>query len=220
MANPDLYFRQIPAGPMANFVYAIGSQRTKECLLVDPAWDVERLLKLVEDDGYQLVGVLATHYHPDHIGGNMFGFEVESGITELLGRAAVPIHIQKPEAKWVKEVTGVADRDLVLHDSGDRLQIGDVSVQLIHTPGHTPGSQCFLVDDRLVSGDTLFLTSCGRLDLPGGDREAMFESLTQKLARVPDDVILYPGHAYDNPPNMLMREVKRINPLLSPNAWR
>ena len=82
----------------------------------------------------------------------------------------------------MKRTTGVSDSDLVLHDSGDVVMVGDIPITLMHTPGHTPGSQCFLVDGRLVAGDTLFLDGCGRTDLPGADPDAMYESLTQRLA--------------------------------------
>ena len=105
------------------------------------------------------------------------------------------VHVQAPEAFGVKRATGCSDADLVLHESGD-VEVGDLRITLVHTPGHTPGSQCFFVDGMLVSGDTLFLDGCGRTDLPGGDPEALYESLTQKLAKVPDDTVLYPGHLY------------------------
>src|SRR6266508_2986325 len=103
------------------------------------------------------------------------------------------------------------DSDLVVHDSGDEVRAGDVPIRLLHTPGHTPGSQCFLVDGRLVAGDTLFLEGCGRTDLPGGDAEAMYESITQRLAAVPDDTVLFPGHLYSPEPSATMGETRRRN---------
>ena len=125
----------------------------------------------------------------------MMGLELE-GVSTLLDRVSVPIHVQADESDHVCTVTGVAEGDLVAHASGDVLQVGAIDIELIHTPGHTPGSQCFLVDGRLVAGDTLFLEGCGRMDLPGADPAQMYESLTQKLAKVPDDAVLYPGHRY------------------------
>ena len=89
--------------------------------------------------------------------------------------------------------------------------VGDIPITLMHTPGHTPGSQCFLVDGRLVAGDTLFLEGCGRTDLPGADPDAMYESLTQRLATVPDDTVLYPGHLYSPEPSATMGETRRSN---------
>jgi hydroxyacylglutathione hydrolase len=114
-------------------------------------------------------------------------------------------------------VTGVTD-SLVVHDSGDTVTAGAVSVELLHTPGHTPGSQCFLVSDRLVAGDTLFLEGCGRTDLPGGDPEAMYFSLTQRLARVPDSAMLFPGHLYAPDPSATLGDVRRRNYVFRPRS--
>ena len=101
------------------------------------------------------------------------------------------------------------------HAGGDTLEVGDVEIRFVHTPGHTPGSQCFLVDGRLVSGDTLFVQGCGRVDLPGGDAEQLYESLTQKLAKLPDDTVLYPGHDYGHAPSAPLGDVRRDNPYLA-----
>jgi glyoxylase-like metal-dependent hydrolase (beta-lactamase superfamily II) len=230
---PDrLYFRQLLAGrdfavddqiahQMVNFVYLIGDNETHDAVIVDPAYGVDELLGILRDDGMACVGALATHYHPDHIGGDMMGFGIE-GITRLLELAPVPIHIQADEAPWVARTTGVGDADLVIHDGGDLVHVGSVPVTLVHTPGHTPGSQCFLVDGRLVAGDTLFLDGCGRTDLPGGDPEAMYESLHTRLARVPDDTVLYPGHLYSPDPSATMGETRANNyvfRLRTPEQW-
>ncbi|MCA9662802.1 MAG: MBL fold metallo-hydrolase [Myxococcales bacterium] len=210
-ANPDLYLRQVLIGPMANFVYFIGSKRTRECLLVDPAWDIDALLEIAAEDDMKVTGALVTHYHPDHCGGHMMGFKVPGGVHELLERVAGKIHVNRIEADGVKKVTGVGEGDLVRHDSGDSLRLGDVEIELIHTPGHTPGSQCFLVDRRLVAGDTLFVNGCGRVDLPGGDPEQMYETLTGTLAKLTDDVLLLPGHNYGPTPESTMGEQRRTN---------
>jgi glyoxylase-like metal-dependent hydrolase (beta-lactamase superfamily II) len=142
----------------------------------------------------RVVGALATHHHPDHVGGTMMGWSME-GLAELLARASVPVHVHRDEAHYVQRVTGVSGTDLTRHDGGDVVRVGAVEITLLHTPGHTPGSQCFLVDGRLVSGDTLFLEGCGRTDFPGGDVEAMYESL-MRLAALPDDTVVFPGHRY------------------------
>ena len=213
----DLYFRQVSIGPMQNFVYLIGSLATRECVIVDPAWSAEELVRLAEEDGMRVSGALVTHYHPDHVGGavqlrGMGEFRVPGGIAELLGKVNnARIHVNKHEADGLKLITGVSETDLVRHDSGDCVNLGDVSIQLIHTPGHTPGSQCFLVRDRLVAGDTLFVSGCGRVDLPGGNAEQMQESL-RRLAQLPEDVVLYPGHDYGATPTATIREQKRSNP--------
>lgn len=220
--RPDdgLYFRQLlsgrdfatddqVAGQMVNFVYAVGDRRTGECLLVDPAYAVGELLDVVAADDMHVTGVLATHYHPDHVGGSMMGITIE-GVAALLERQSCPIHVQRDELPWVTRTTGVSDTDLVAHDPGDTVRVGGIEIELLHTPGHTPGSQCFLVDGRLVAGDTLFLDGCGRTDLPGSDAQAMMHSLA-RLAKVPDDVVLYPGHRYSVASSATMGSVKASN---------
>ncbi len=221
-----LYFRQLLSGrdfahtdglaqQMVNFVYAIGDRAQGKAVLVDPAYDTHSLLDVLAADGMECVGVLATHYHPDHVGGEMMGMRIE-GVSRLLERTSVPIHVQAEEAELVHKVTGVGFDHLVSHASGDVVTVGDVDIELIHTPGHTPGSQCFLVDGRLVAGDTLFLDGCGRMDLPGSDPEAMYESLTTKLARVPDDAVLYPGHRYSLESSATMAATRERNVVFRP----
>jgi glyoxylase-like metal-dependent hydrolase (beta-lactamase superfamily II) len=218
-----LYFRQLLAGrdfaiddpvaqQMVNFVYLVGDRETREAIAVDPAYAPAELVELLAADGMTLTGALVTHSHPDHVGGNLGGWSIAGAreLLELPGNRA-KLHVQREEAWGVKRVTGCSDNDLVEHDSGDVVAVGAVDITLIHTPGHTPGSQCFLVDGRLVSGDTLFLDGCGRTDLPGGDPEALYESITQKLAVVPDETVLYPGHMYAPQPSAPMGDVRREN---------
>ena len=130
----------------------------------------------------------------------------------------MPVHVQADEVPWVTRVTGLAEADLVAHDSGDTVLAGEIPIELIHTPGHTPGSQCFLVDGCLVSGDTLFLEGCGRTDLPGGDPAALYDSLTRKLAKVPDDTVLFPGHLYSAEPSATMADTRRWNYVFTPSS--
>ncbi|HVW33522.1 MAG TPA: MBL fold metallo-hydrolase [Acidimicrobiia bacterium] len=222
-----LYFRQLLTGrdlartdpvarQMLNFVYLIGDRETGEAVAVDPAYAPGDVIDTLAADGMRLTGVLATHYHPDHVGGEMMGFSL-AGVADLLERAEVPIHVQRDEADFVTAVTGVSDA-LALHDSGDVVTVGSVPIELIHTPGHTPGSQCFLVDGKLVAGDTLFLEGCGRTDLPGGDPEQMWFSLHQRLAKVPDDAVLYPGHLYSADPSASLGETRARNYVFAPKS--
>jgi glyoxylase-like metal-dependent hydrolase (beta-lactamase superfamily II) len=208
------------ARQMLNFVYAIGDRVTGETLLVDPAYAVNDIVDIVEADGMKVTGVLATHYHPDHVGGGMMGYPIE-GVTELLSRCHCPIHVQADEAPWVMRTTGVGANDLKQHDAGDVVIVGGIEIALLHTPGHTPGSQCFLVEGKLVSGDTLFLEGCGRTDLPGSDPELMYSSL-QMLSALPDDTVVYPGHMYSAAPNAPMVELREDNYIFKPktrDAW-
>ncbi len=213
----QLYFKQLPVGDMANYAYLIGCLETRKALVVDPAWNVDGLLDLAEQDDMQVDGALVTHYHQDHCGGSIFGMDIE-GLDRLLERRPMPIHVQKDEAHGLKQVTGVGDEDLETHEGGDVLELGAIKVRLLHTPGHTPGSQCFLVEEagrpaHLVSGDTLFLNACGRVDLPGGDPEALYRSLNDTLKKLPDETLLFPGHAYGEPSDTLGGQ-KRTNPFL------
>jgi glyoxylase-like metal-dependent hydrolase (beta-lactamase superfamily II) len=228
MADDRFYFKQLLAGrdfarddaiaqQMVNFVYLIGDRETGDAVAVDPAYAPGELVEILGADGMHLTGALVTHYHPDHVGGSLGGWTI-AGAHELLEIADVKLHVQADEAWGVKRVTGASDADLVQHTSGDTIDVGAVTVTCIHTPGHTPGSQCFFVDGRLVSGDTLFLDGCGRTDLPGGDPEQLYESLTQKLAVVPDDTVLYPGHLYSAEPNAPMREVRHKNIVYRPKT--
>jgi glyoxylase-like metal-dependent hydrolase (beta-lactamase superfamily II) len=186
-------------------------------MVVDAAYDIDEILRVVEADGMRLTGALATHYHPDHVGGSLAGHSIQ-GIRELLDRTSVPIHVQADEAEWVEKATDVTADHLTTHESGDTLMVGEIPITLVHTPGHTPGSQCFLVDGKLVAGDTLFLDGCGRTDLPGSDPEAMYFSLTQTLAQVPDDAVLYPGHLYSEKPSATMAETRQRNVVFRPSS--
>jgi glyoxylase-like metal-dependent hydrolase (beta-lactamase superfamily II) len=231
VADDRLYFRQLLSGrdfavsdqlatQMVNFSYLIGDPAGRQALLVDPAYGVDELLDIAAADGMTVAGVLVTHHHPDHVGGSMMGYQIE-GLAELLARQAMPVHAHRQEAALVAKVTGLAAADVVGHDSGDRVTVGAVEVELLHTPGHTPGSQCFLVDGMLVAGDTLFLEGCGRTDLPGSDPEAMYESL-QRLASLPDSTVVYPGHRYSVPSTATLAAVKEINMVFKPptkEAW-
>ena len=172
MNNDDLYLEQLLVGPMDNFIYLIGSKSTREVAIIDPAWDIDALLNHIKEKDLKLASVLVTHYHPDHIGGGMGGHSIE-GIAELLEKDPVKIFVHKLEAEGVKKVTGVSDTDLNIVESGDHLTIGENDIEFLHTPGHTPGSQCFKVNNNLVSGDTLFVQGCGRVDLPGSNSEDM-----------------------------------------------
>jgi glyoxylase-like metal-dependent hydrolase (beta-lactamase superfamily II) len=223
-----LYFRQLLSGrdfaaddmiarQMVNFSYLIGDRETGEAVAVDPAYDVAGLFDVLDADGMNLVGVLATHYHADHIGGSIMGYNIE-GIAQLLERAEVPIHLQEPEVEFVTKTTGLGRDVLTGHHSGDVVPVGHVEIELIHTPGHTPGSQCFLVRDHLVSGDTLFLDGCGRTDLPGGDTAELYRSLTERLAKVPDSAILYPGHLYSPEPSRSMGDTRALNAVYRPRS--
>lgn len=221
-----LYFHQLLSGrdfarddqiarQMRNFCYLVGDTETRQAVVVDPAYNVEDLVELAAADDMEIVGALATHYHADHIGGSMMGYKL-AGITELLQIVDVPVHVQTAEAEFVRKTTGVTDNDLIIHEGSDTLMVGEIPIELIHTPGHTPGSQTFLVDNHFLGGDTLFLEGCGRTDLPGGDPAELYTSLTQRLAHVPDDAVLFPGHLYSAEPSQSMGMTRKYNYVFAP----
>jgi glyoxylase-like metal-dependent hydrolase (beta-lactamase superfamily II) len=227
MADDRFYFRQLLSGrdfaqhspiaqQMVNFVYAVGDRAKGECVLIDPAYSVNELLDMVEADGMKVTGVLATHFHADHIGGSMMGHPVE-GVATLLERCECPVHVQRDEVPWVTRTSGLGVDQLVAHDGGDVVKVGDIEITLVHTPGHTPGSQCFHVDGRLVSGDTLFLDGCGRTDFPGSDPELMYDSL-QVLAAMPQGTVVYPGHKYSMPSSATIDAIKESNYVYRPRS--
>ncbi|MCW2653847.1 MAG: gloB [Mycobacterium sp.] len=234
MATTDdrLYFRQLLSGrdfaandvvarQMRNFAYLIGDRETRDAVVVDPAYAAGELVDTLEADGMRLSGVLVTHHHPDHVGGSMMGFALK-GLAELLERVNVPVHVNTNEAMWVARVTGIPETDLTSHEHGDKVDIGDIEIELLHTPGHTPGSQCFLLDGCLVAGDTLFLEGCGRTDFPGGSVDEMYRSL-HRLADLPGDPRVFPGHWYSAEPSAPLSEVRRTNYVFRPTSleqWR
>lgn len=224
--SDNFYFRQVLAGrdfavgdavalSMRNFAYAIGDSQSGEVLLVDPAYRPHELLEMLEADGMTLVGTIATHYHPDHIGGSLIGSQHVAGIVELADMTGVPTHVNENEVKWIVERTGIDEAALVIHKDRDQLNVGDVQITLLHTPGHTPGSQCLLVEGGLLSGDTLFIDGCGRTDFPGGDTRELFVSLNERLSAVSDDTVLFPGHLYSPESSLPMGAVRERNPVLS-----
>jgi glyoxylase-like metal-dependent hydrolase (beta-lactamase superfamily II) len=207
-----LYLRQMELGPMQNFVYLVGDPETRECVAVDPAWEIDTILDTVAGDGMTLVGALVTHTHQDHVGGSLASWGMPGripGVEELLGKVRAKVYVHKAEREFLPGLGS----DLVKVDNHDTLRVGRFTLTFLHTPGHTPGSQCFLVDGRVVSGDTLFIGSCGRTDLPGSDPTEMYYSLTQRLAALPDTTILLPGHNYGGESSTIGDE-KRRNPFM------
>jgi len=209
MSTP-LYFKQIEIGPMQNYVYLLGSLETRKVAVVDAAWEIDTILKIAKQDEMEITHAFVTHTHPDHVGGGFAGMEI-AGVTELLEKCKAKVVVHKAEAEFIK---GLSSSDMIKSDNGDKVDVGGVEIQLMHTPGHTPGSQCFLVDGRVVSGDTMFIDACGRVDFPGGNAEQMYYSLTQKLAALPEETILFPGHNYAPLTHATIGEQKKTNPYL------
>ena len=199
MDSKNLYFRQIPVGYMGNFAYLVGDKKKKECALVDPAWDVDAVLKEAEKDGMKVVAGILTHTHFDHC----------NGVETLIQKTGVKIYVHENEAKYLKEIKN----HLVETQEGSRLKIGDVEMTFLHTPGHAEGAQCILVGDKLVTGDTLFVGACGRCDLPGGDEKKIVQSL-KRLASLDGALQVFPGHAYGDSDSSTIDHERRTNPFM------
>ena len=200
--------KQLELGPMQNFVYLIGDPQTRQCVVVDPAWEIDAIVDEAAADDLTITGALVTHTHQDHVGGHLFGHDIP-GVAELLAKVKAKVYVHKAEREFLRGMSG----ELVKVEGGDTVPVGRFPLTFIHTPGHTPGSQCFLIDGRLVSGDTLFIRSCGRTDLPGSDPKEMYTSLTQRLGALPDDTVVLPGHNYGGSHTTIGAE-KRQNPMM------
>ena len=200
MAQSDLYLKQMELGPMENFVYLVGSKDTREVFVVDPAWQVDTVLRVAKDEDLKIIGALVSHYHFDHT----------NGIEELLGSLDVPIYVNKKDVPYLS----VSADSVKAIDAGAKVKAGNVEITMVHTPGHTPGSQCFHVRDHLISGDTLFIGACGRTDLPGGSAKELYHSLTGTLMKMSDSTVLCPGHNYSDKPTTTMGSEKKNNPYL------
>lgn len=195
----EIYIRQLQLGPMLNFVYLIGSQATREVAVIDPAWEVAKILEVAQRDEVKITHILLTHFHFDHT----------NGISELLEKVSAKVYIHKEDADYLDEPPS----EMVKVDSGDILSVGGLKVELLHAPGHTPGSQCFLVQSHLISGDTLFIGGCGRCDGPGGDPEEMYRSLS-RLKKLDKNTLLMPGHNYGDRPTSTIAHEMEHNPFL------
>ena len=198
----NLLLKQMEVGPMENFIYFIGDKDTKEVVVIDPAWDVNFLLNEAKNNDLTVKAALITHGHFDHT----------NGVEELLKTLDIPVYINKNEMDFFKFSWG--KENLKKTESGDKIKIGNIEVQFVHTPGHTPGSQCFLISNNLVSGDTLFINGCGRCDLPGSNVEQMFDTIYNKLMKMDSNTIIFPGHNYADKKQDTLENQKRTNPYM------
>ena len=212
MSN-NIYVKQLLLGKMRNFVYLVGCASQKKCVVIDPAWDIRTIVETAAADDMEISAIIATHFHPDHVGGHSWGHNI-AGIAELLEIIDVPVYAHKLEIDGLCKVTGIANSVVRACSSGDIIDVGDAKITTIHTPGHTPGSQCIALADNLVSGDTLFISGCGRVDLPGGDVDQMYDSLTQKIKKLPPHTTILPGHHYDKESTASLAHVLKVNPYL------
>ena len=196
-----MLIRQVQVVEMLNFAYIIGDKESGEGIVIDPSWEPERLYDIAKEEGLTIKYIINTHCHEDHVNGN-------ARMKALTG-ALIGIH--EAEAKYLRHFFP-PDPDMKLNDK-DRIAIGKVSAEVVHTPGHSPGSICLRVGDMLFTGDTLFVGSCGRTDLPGGD-DVEFRKTMQKIRGLNDSIEVYPGHNYGDIPISTIGKEKANNPCL------
>lgn len=198
---PDnLILKQMEVGPADNFIYFIGDAQTKEIAVVDPAWDVDYLCSEAEKESLTITCILLTHGHPDHV----------NGIDEILSKHDVPAYISKHEAAYYKP----QHKNIVEVEDGEKIKIGNIEIECILTPGHTPGGHCLKYENVLITGDTIFIDGCGRCDLPGGDAKKMYKSLYDIIMKLPDETLLYVGHNYGTTAVATLGSQKKTNPYL------
>ena len=182
---------QIPVGPMQNFSYIVEDESTHEAIVIDPSWDLEKLTEIINEQNLNPKYIVNTHWHDDHTRGN----------EELAKELSVKI---------VQHNASQLKNDLTVSD-GDSIKFGCSELAVYHTPGHSKDSICLVGDGKIFSGDTLFVGNCGRIDLPGGSARELYHSLSDVIANLSDDLVLYPGHNYGSSPTSTIGSEKRTN---------
>jgi|SRR3989338_13977 len=194
-----MIFHQIPIGPMQNFVYIVGDESIKEAAVVDCGWEIDKIIEIAEKDTLKITKIILTHYHYDHA----------QKVNELADRTKAEIYFHEDESQFLK--TAINNEKSSKLKNNDIINVEKTKIKVIHTPGHTPGSICLLAEDKLITGDTLFVSAIGRTDLPGGDAIKLFESL-QKLKKLDDNIKIYPGHDYGETKFSTIGNEKKTNP--------
>ena len=182
---------------MANFSYVIADKETNECIIVDPSWDLEEILSVIKKNDLKPVWIVNTHSHFDHVLGN-------EQMAKITG------------AKILQHKDSPLDKDREVTD-GDSIRVGGLSLRVLHTPGHSPDSICLILDGKfVVTGDTLFVGNCGRTDLPGSNPKDMYSSLFDRVGRLDESLVVYPGHNYGQTPTSTIGDEKKTNLVLRP----
>lgn len=208
-----MILKQMQVGSMAVFAYLIGCPETGEGLVVDPAGGIDKILAEAGANSIKIRYIVNTHGHVDHICGN-------ADMKERT-QAAIVCHVD--DAPMLVNTPGMVLRmfgakpsppaDLTVRD-GDTIQVGNVKVKVLHTPGHTPGGMCLLADGHVMTGDTLFVGGVGRTDLPGGSWRVMLNSIKQKLLTLPDETVVLPGHNYGSTKTSTIGRERKTNSFL------
>jgi glyoxylase-like metal-dependent hydrolase (beta-lactamase superfamily II) len=206
----NVIITQTAIGPYRVNTYLLACAQTRKAVLIDPGGEAERIVKMVRDEGVEPVYILNTHGHADHVLANqqlqaVFPVPVCMHEADDIFFAAAEVR-QKSEKEL--GLPAPAPADIRLRD-GQVLEVGNLRIKVIHTPGHTPGSICFLVEGNLFTGDTLFVGDVGRTDLTGGSLDTLINSLREKVIVLPEETIIWPGHDYgETPTSTVGREIK------------
>ena len=203
---------QIRLTKMANFCYLVGDDGSKTCALIDPAFETDRILAEADDLGYRVTHIINTHGHSDHTAGNE-AIKAATGAKLLIhaddaGRLGKVLHRTFSRVLGGK---GSPRADVLLQDN-DVIQIGEVRLKVIHTPGHTAGGICLSSEGHVFTGDTLFVGAVGRTDLPGGSMKQLITSIHEKIFTLPGDTVVWPGHDYGPTPSSTVQQEKKSNP--------
>jgi len=213
-----LVVRHAVVGPFAANCYLAACSRTGDAVLVDPGGDTERVLGMREPGGYRVTRIFITHGHIDHV----------AGAAEAKASTGAPMQIHARDEGWLEALPRQAEmfgfdppetpKVDHRHEDGEPFVVGDCQGQVIHTPGHSPGSCSlwFPAAKILFTGDTLFAGSVGRTDLPGGDLDALFRSIKEKLFPLGDDIRFHPGHG----PAALLGDERKANPFVGEEPRR
>lgn len=187
---------QISVGPMKNFAYIISDNDTKKTAIVDPAWEIDKILDITTKNNLNIIYIINTHSHFDHISGN----------EEI---------IKQTNAKLISYYKSPQKPDIPVSEN-DEITLGNTTMKVIHTPGHCPDSICLIIGNKILTGDTLFVGNCGRIDLPGGNIDELYTSLFNKIYKLDDKLEVYPGHDYGKKPFSTIEYEKKHNYVLEP----
>ena len=213
-----MIIRQITVGMMGVCCYLVACPETKKGLVIDPGGDEEKILALCEEEGVTLEYIVATHGHPDHVCGNL-RIQQATG-AKIVMHAEDDAFFGDPQTVQYFSMLGLAfspPADVKVQQ-GDTLTIGNVSLEVLHTPGHTPGGICLYGEGNLFAGDTLFAGGVGRTDFPGGDSKQLLTSIKERLLTLPPDTVVWPGHGYGGSQSTIAEE-KASNPFLTSGWW-
>ncbi len=183
---------------MQNFTYIVEDEDTSEAIIIDPSWNLDELVRVIEKNGLAVKYIVNTHYHFDHTIGN-------------------DVMVQKTGAKILQYKTSTIKHDIEASD-GDKIKFGNSELTVLHTPGHSKDSMCLVGDGKIFSGDTLFVGACGRVDLPGGDASELYHSLTDVLQKLDNNLVIYPGHNYGSTPTTTLGNQKKMNFAMQPRT--